>query len=625
MKFPITAKIVALFLALLIPLIFILSFVDYTESKNFLRRKLFGDMTAIANAKVSHIETLIEEDFEDAYDIATRVLIREGLAAIEKGAQDPERYRQRMLQTIRAAQDATGHTILNVDIIALDGKVAMSTVPANIGKNVSGEPYFEKGRTKTGYLSDPYPGDEAFIYFMVVPIYDSMSADKTLIGMTKVEMDGIRLCKVLMDRSGLGDTGEIVLGKHEGDKIIFFGASCMPKRESGLPMTIAVNSKYAVPMQLAAEKKSGVTIGLDYKGAEVLAAYKYIPISNWGLVAKIDTIEAFAPIHSLFKRVIIVGMLLFFLSVLAIANFARLISGPLKKLRDGMKDIARGDLSRRVDIHTNDEIGSLADSFNEMTENLQKITVSHDRLNTEVEDRKRAEMRLAQALRAKSDFTAMVSHELRTPLAAIKEGINIIVDGITGDINKEQKEYLNIARTNVDRLTRLINDILDFQKLESGKMELKFLEDDIGKAVREVYDTMVTLTEKKGIGFSVKIEDGLPRIRFDHDRIVQVLTNLVNNAIKFTREGSIAIVAVKEKGAVHVMVRDSGAGIRHKDIPRLFQSFEQLEEAIERKGGTGLGLAISKEIIERHRGRIWAESEFGKGTTMHFILPIEEG
>lgn len=243
----------------------------------------------------------------------------------------------------------------------------------------------------------------------------------------------------------------------------------------------------------------------------------------------------------------------------------------------------------------------------------------------DITDRKAAEEMVKRALKAKTVFTSMVSHELRTPLTAIKEGVSIVLEGEAGEINAEQKTFLDIAKRNVDRLSRLINEVLDFQKLEAGKMPLKKEEHDINEAIKEVYETMFSLAQAKGLKFTVKNGDNLPKIKFDRDKIIQVLNNLVSNAIKFTEKGSVTIATALGENFIHVSVQDTGLGIRLEDVPRLFREFEQLEAGPDRKtGGTGLGLIISKEIIEGHNGKIWAQSKIGEGSIFHFILPIAE-
>ena len=225
----------------------------------------------------------------------------------------------------------------------------------------------------------------------------------------------------------------------------------------------------------------------------------------------------------------------------------------------------------------------------------------------------------------KSSFTSMVSHELRSPLAIIKESVGIVLEGLVGNVNDEQKDLLDTAKKNVDRLGRLINNVLDFQKMESGRMEYDIQENDINAVALEVHKAMGFLAVEKGLDFVLNLQENIPKVRFDKDKIIQVFTNLVSNAAKFTEKGSISITTRKEDNTVHVIVQDTGMGIKSEDMEKLFQPFEQLSGPRDKKkGGTGLGLSICKRIILAQNGKIWAESEEGKGSAFHFVLPIEE-
>jgi len=237
---------------------------------------------------------------------------------------------------------------------------------------------------------------------------------------------------------------------------------------------------------------------------------------------------------------------------------------------------------------------------------------------------KKAEEELKKVIALKEDFISIVSHELRTPLGPIKEGVRIILDGITGPVNDDQRDLLSTVERSANRLNRLINNVLDFQKLQAGKMSFNLQDNDIVELINEVHKAMLLLTKPKGLDFTVEYGQDLPKIKFDKDRIMQVLNNLINNAIKFTEQGNIKIIAKKESSAIHVIVEDSGPGIKKEDMPKLFRSFQQLDLAKEKGlGGTGLGLAISKEIILQHKGKIWVESEPGKGASFQFTLPIK--
>jgi len=243
----------------------------------------------------------------------------------------------------------------------------------------------------------------------------------------------------------------------------------------------------------------------------------------------------------------------------------------------------------------------------------------------DISERKKTEEALKEAAELKSHFTSMVSHELRTPLAAIKESISIVMEEAAGPLNDEQKDFLDMSKRNVDRLARLINEVLDYQKLESGKFEFHIQENDMNEIIKEVESTMIHVAKNKGLDIELNLDNNLPKIKCDRDKIVQVLANLINNAVKFTEIGKITIISEKSDNAIEVKIKDTGIGIKNEDLPRLFRAFEQLEKGKDRKtGSTGLGLAISREIIERHRGKIWAESEPGKGSVFHVVLPITE-
>ncbi len=239
-------------------------------------------------------------------------------------------------------------------------------------------------------------------------------------------------------------------------------------------------------------------------------------------------------------------------------------------------------------------------------------------------ERKQTE-KLKEVMKTKSGFLSTLSHELRTPLTCMKESMDIILNGLVGEINDQQRKFLNITTRNIDRLARLIDNVLHFQRLEAGKMRLYMAQNDMNQVIKEVKETMAPLAEEKGIGLNIELDEKIPAGDFDKDKVTQVLTNLTDNAIKFTHKGGIVIESCRQDDSVCVSVKDTGLGIKQANLPRLFCEFEQLSDPKDGKiGGSGLGLAISRKIIEEHNGRIWVESEFGKGTTFYFILPLQQ-
>jgi len=225
--------------------------------------------------------------------------------------------------------------------------------------------------------------------------------------------------------------------------------------------------------------------------------------------------------------------------------------------------------------------------------------------------------------RMKTELISNVSHELRTPLTTIKEGISLVVDGSLGPINADQKAALAIAKQDIDRLARLINDLLDISKIEAGRMELKKSSVDISSLAEEVLFSFQNQAGKKHIQLKTRLKRGLPPLYIDPDKISQVLANLISNGIKFTPENGSITLGVKDKGKeVEISMADTGVGISQDNMARLFDRFSQFNRVYgPGERGTGLGLAISKEIVEMHGGLIWVESEVGKGSTFTFSLP----
>ncbi len=236
-----------------------------------------------------------------------------------------------------------------------------------------------------------------------------------------------------------------------------------------------------------------------------------------------------------------------------------------------------------------------------------------------------SEIKYKEALEIKADLIQMVSHELRTPIHSVREGISIVLEGLTGDLNEEQKEVLNISKRCVDRLVRLINDVLTFHKFEAGVVVFNFNKEGINKLVRETVEALRPLTKVKGLSLDLALQEDLPEAEVDRDKIVQVLTNFMQNAIKFTDHGGITVSSSLCAQGIKVSVKDTGIGVQQTDLPKLFRKFGQLESAkLIAPGGTGLGLAISKKIIDQHHGAITLDSVYKKGSVFSFTLPLTQ-
>ena len=231
---------------------------------------------------------------------------------------------------------------------------------------------------------------------------------------------------------------------------------------------------------------------------------------------------------------------------------------------------------------------------------------------------------LRKATLAKSEFLAHMSHELRTPLNVVIGFAELMLDEVPGKVNEEQRLCLNDVWGSGKHLLNLINDILDLSKIESGKMELrlrKFYLTDVLEPLRSVMMSMMTPRKQS---LDIEVEEGLPPVHADKSKVRQVLFNLLSNSTKFTPDGGrLRIEAVRDGGWCQVSVIDNGIGIKKENQERMFEPFCQLDSPLtEEKGGTGLGLTIARQILEKHGGRIWVESEYGKGSRFTFTLPL---
>jgi signal transduction histidine kinase len=248
------------------------------------------------------------------------------------------------------------------------------------------------------------------------------------------------------------------------------------------------------------------------------------------------------------------------------------------------------------------------------------IAIENVRLFDEIQEKSR---QLEEASQHKSQFLANMSHELRTPLNAILGYTELMADGAYGEPSEKMLGILQRLEANGRHLLGLINDVLDLSKIEAGQLELELSDYSVQDIAQTVRSTLELLATDKKLAFKIEMASKLPLGRGDGRRLTQVLINLVGNAIKFTDAGEVAIKAEANNGSFHVSVRDTGPGISATDQAKLFQEFQQADNAITRKkGGTGLGLAISKRIIEMHGGKMWVESQPGQGSTFAFTLPI---
>jgi len=478
---------------------------------------------------------------------------------------------------------------------------------------------------------------------------------------------------------GLSATGEfqdLISGVHLGPSGYAYAVDrtgrpvAVPSHDEDLMRQVAVGERKTlndipqVRRALASKSATGSATGQSFRDQKVLSTWATVPATGWKVFVEQPESVAFAAVRgTLWRTILLIGafvLLAVALSILVARRFVR----PIRRMRVAAARIGAGAYEERIELRPHrgiavrrpvriggpayedlptvdkaksvvavqslperrrqDDLGALAEDLNRMAASLQ---ASHTQLERTVAERTRelAEKtrELEVASKHKSDFLANMSHELRTPLNAIVGFSQVLKQKLFGEVNEKQDEYLDDILSSADHLLALINDILDLSKVEAGQVELEVARFSLREALERGVVMVRERATKNGVQLTLEPNSEVELVDGDERRIRQVVFNLLSNAVKFTPSGgSVEVSSAQQNGEVLVSVRDMGPGIAPEDFERIFEEFQQTEAGQEQREGTGLGLALSKKLIELHGGRIWVESELGKGSTFTFTLPV---
>ncbi len=298
------------------------------------------------------------------------------------------------------------------------------------------------------------------------------------------------------------------------------------------------------------------------------------------------------------------------------------MASTIQKLIQAIQEIINGQIPQSTEIDPDDELGRLAEKFNEM---VQVLAQREEQARQQSEKFRQLNRELIQSNQMQTEFLSDVSHELRTPLTAIKSFCDLLL--MFGDDDPEvREEFLQNIVESCDRLVGLINELLDGSKIMAGKIEWDMTDIDLIEIIVNSIGVMKAMAKEKDLQFVTQLPIESIMLKGDRDRLIQVLQNLINNAVKFTSEGQITVGVEKLHHQVRVNVSDTGIGITSENYDLIFERFAQVTDPKSGKPpGTGLGLAICQQIIEYHGGKIWVESEGkDKGSTFVFTLPLSE-
>lgn len=442
----------------------------------------------------------------------------------------------------------------------------------------------------------------------------------------------------------LARTGYVYIFNSKGDMLIHPNVNLEGKSLAG--MIDPVTKQELTPMLMAAvDKPEGVRYKWDNPSDpgnyihEKISWVRYFPDLDWYIGSSVYMDELRASAYTLRSRLLAVFATTLMLSITLIYLFVTRLIAPLKQLSTTALAIEKGDLDARCLLQRDDEIGVVAAAFNGMVARLQD-NIQH--LDARVEERTvelaNAYEELKELDRLKSDFLSTVSHELRTPTTSIVGFAKLIKkklensvfpqggeDVKTVRVISQVRENLDVVISESERLTLLINDVLDSAKLEAGKVEWNFVAVAPQRLVERGTAITSTLAALKGLVLVSEVEPTLPVVMGDEDRLLQVLTNLITNAIKFTAHGQIVVRAERQNNFVRFSVCDSGIGIANENWATVFDKFRQVGDTLtDKPQGTGLGLSICQQIVKHHGGQIWLDSKLGVGSTFCFTVPIIE-
>lgn len=363
-------------------------------------------------------------------------------------------------------------------------------------------------------------------------------------------------------------------------------------------------------------------------GLRVVGTVTHVPGTDWGLILERKERDVYGKIYSFFWISFAVSLVILLIGILVAYRFVNSSLSQFEKLNVGAEAIAAGDLHHRIKINTDDEIEELSEAFNQMAISLEKQKENYlDALEQLKEKKKELEvsnLHLKEASQLKSEFLANMSHELRTPMNTIIGYTSIILDGIYGELSGKQESSLKKIYQNARNLSHLIDDILNLSKIDAGKMPIFTERFFIKEVIKEALSPYKSRISEKGLDLNLNIKSNI-EIETDRSKVKQVLTHLINNAVKFTNEGGITISCEKSKtdDYLKITVNDTGIGIEEESLSKIFEEFRQLDGSYTREyGGTGLGLSIVKKILDMIEAKITVKSKVNEGSTFNIFLPI---
>ena len=592
----------------LIPIL-VITILFYLSARGSVEKQINQKMIAVAESKALHIEAFLKTIRGRTIDFCSDGYIRDKLDIIN----------QKVLLEQDAVVDLSSHLknnkmpldpdIASITVLNTTGTVVASTIKSIIGNDFSNHEEFVHIVSKNKKeVFTHRPHFQQYLNHNTMEVaapVTSMESGQT-IGIIINAYNQEIINDITSNREGMGNSGEIVIGLKEDGTIQFINTL---KYTPGATTTLKIplNDEAAEPMRLALEGKYGTIIGHDYRDINVIAAYRYIPSIGWGLVAKMDKAEAFAPLTVLRNIAIILGGVSSIAVILVGISFSISTSRPINRLTAAAKKISNGNYDYSVEIDRHDEIGALAVSFNSMT----------SKLTHEINEQEKAEARLTGLNKELEAFCYSVSHDLRAPLRGIEGFSRALEEDYADKFDLQGKDYLRRICTASHKMDNLITDLLDLSRITRSKMKHEKV--DLSALVKSKALELQETEPERQVEFVIAEGDCTDG---DTKLLKIAIDNLMDNAWKFTGKHSQARIEFGislQDGESVYFISDDGVGFDMTYADKLFGAFQRLHSITEFEG-TGIGLATVNRIIQRHGGNIWAEGEIGQGAKFCFTL-----
>jgi signal transduction histidine kinase len=618
-------RLMIYFVVLVLVVIVVVTVFTLIQVRNQTNQQVFQQLESVAQLKQNQISRWLQnaDSVLDliAADVERQFQLTDLLASGEVSQEQQLTITQALYEKIQLERDEE-EIFRDVLIYTADGVVIAASNEVFLNRVVTLQPYFEPGFQQDEYVQSPYYDISTGELSMMIT-HALRTSSGEIIGIVAGNLNIDVLREFAAERSGLGETGETYLVSVENNYLL------TPSRFEGYVMNRAYHSE-GIDKALAGENGAGLYANYQSPGSPVIGVYRWIPELNAALLSEISEAEA----HALFNQTSSAITGLVFVIVLlagAVGLYASSsISQPIVQLTQTAARIAEGDLTQRATLRSSDEVGVLAQAFNRMTDKLtdsiSQLDAKVDELNETNDALRVATAKAREAARVKGEFLANVSHELRTPLNAIIGFSDMLLMGMSGELNTKQRHKLERLKENGIRLLTLINNILDITRIEARRIEITNKPFSPYALVERLSSQMAVLAEQRHLEFKTVITPDLPATLIgDEQRVEQVVVNLLSNAFKFTEEGTVTLEVSADMTAQtwNISVSDTGIGIPPHAINLIFEEFRQVDGGSARAyKGSGLGLAITRNLVRIMNGHIAVKSNPGEGSTFTVTLPI---